>query len=149
MKRQPRVALSPGSGLTSELDLKRLVDIFDRPGIVAVYLFGSWAREKATPLSDVGLAYLGTDREAENRLFDPLYEALQDRLGEGNFDLIPLRHAPIHVPFQVAMEGTLLIIRDAMAVENFTARAIVRYLDFKPYRNAYFAAGGGGGDRQA
>jgi predicted nucleotidyltransferase len=118
-----------------------LAEVFDQPGIVAVYLFGSWAREQATPLSDIDLAYLGTDREAENRLFDPLYEVLQGRLGEGNFDLMPLRHAPLHMQFQVAMEGTLLLSRDPIAVENFTARTIVRYLDFKPYRDAYFAAG--------
>jgi predicted nucleotidyltransferase len=141
MKRQPRVALSPGHGLAADLDLKELVDAFDQPGIAALYLFGSWAREQTTPLSDMDLAYLGADREAENRLFDPLYEALQGLLGEGNFDLIPLRHAPIHVQFQVAIEGILLIIRDPIAVENFTARAIVRYLDFKPYRDAYFTSG--------
>jgi hypothetical protein len=91
-------------------------------------------------LSDIDLGYLGTDYEAEDRLFDPLYEALQNRLGEGNLDLIPLLHAPIHMQFQVAMEGTLLLIRNPIVVENFTARAIVRYLDFKPYRDAYFAA---------
>ncbi|MEE8301399.1 MAG: nucleotidyltransferase domain-containing protein [Candidatus Tectomicrobia bacterium] len=45
--------------------------------LLAVYLFGSWASEETTPLSDVDLAYLGADREAESRLFDPLYEALQ------------------------------------------------------------------------
>ena len=100
--------------------------------LLAVYLFGSWASEETTPLSDVDLAYLGADREAESRLFDPLYEALQGRLGEGNFDLIPLRHAPLHVQFQVAMEGALLLIRDPIAVESFAARAIVRYPDFKP-----------------
>jgi predicted nucleotidyltransferase len=141
MKRQPRVALSPHHRLTAELELKGLIDLFDRPEMVAVYLFGSWAKGKATPLSDIDLGYLGTDHEAEDRLFDPLYEALQNLLGEGNFDLIPLLHAPIHVQFQVAMEGTPLLIRNPIAVENFTARAIVRYLDFKPYRDAYFAAG--------
>lgn len=141
MKRQPTVELSPGHVLTADFDLKGLLDVFDQPGIVALYLFGSWAREATTPLSDIDLAYVGVDWEAENQLFDSLYEALQGRLGEGNFDLIPLRHAPLQMQFQVAMEGTLLLIRDPIAVENFAARAIVRYLDFKPYRDAYFAAG--------
>jgi predicted ATPase len=68
-------------------------------------------------------------------------EALQGVLGEGNFALVPLRQAPLHLQFDVAMEGTLLMNRDPMAVEDFMARAIVRYLDFKPYREAYFAAG--------
>jgi predicted nucleotidyltransferase len=107
-----------------------------------VYLFGSLAQESTTPLSDVDLAYLGTDGETEERLYDSLYEALQRLLGEGNFDLVPLRRAPLHLQFHIAMEGSLLLARDPIAVEDFSARAIMRYLDFKPYRDAYFAAGG-------
>ena len=141
MKRPPRVPLPSRHELTATADLKALDDVFARPGIVAVYLFGSRTAENITPLSDIDLAYLGTDRQTEDTLFDPLYEALQGVLGEGNFDLVPLCQAPLHMQFHVAMEGTLLINRDPMAVENFTARALVRYLDFKPYREAYFAAG--------
>jgi hypothetical protein len=48
----------------------------------------------ATPspheLSDIDLAYLGTDGAAEERVFDDLYEALQRDLGEGAFDLVPI-----------------------------------------------------------
>jgi hypothetical protein len=63
-------------------------------------------------------------------------------VGEGNFDLVPLRRAPLHLQFYVAMEGNLLLVRDPIAAEDFSARAIMRYLDFKPYRDAYFTAGG-------
>ena len=116
--------------------------VFDLPGVVAAYLFGSLARQSISPLSDVDLAYLGTDSATEEWLYDPLYEALQRLLGEGNFDLVPLRRAPLHLQFDVAMEGSLLLARDPVAVEDFSARAIMRYLDFKPYRDSYFAAGG-------
>jgi hypothetical protein len=93
------------------------------------------------PLSDVDLAYLGTDSETEQQLYDPLYEGFQRLLGEGNFDLVPLRPAPLHLQFHIAIEGMPLLVRDPIAAEDFAAGAIVRYLDFKPYRDAYFAAG--------
>ncbi len=114
---------------------------FDRDEVVAAYVFGSVATGNATPLSDVDLAYLGSDAAAEERVFDTLYETLQNLLGEGRFDLVPLRRAPLRIQFQVATEGELLLCRDPAREERFRAQAMVRYLDFKPYRDAYFAGG--------
>jgi predicted nucleotidyltransferase len=113
--------------------------IFDRPGIAAVYLFGSAAEGSSHALSDVDLAYLGVDADSEERAFDSVYEALQGEVGEGAFDLVPLRRAPLHVQFAIATEGTPLLVRDPLANEAFGARAIARYLDFKHHRDHYFA----------
>jgi predicted nucleotidyltransferase len=137
LKEQPIALSNPNT----KTELQQLRGVFDRPGISAVYLFGSSSRGSTHPLSDVDVAYLGTNSETEDQLFDSLYESLQRLLGEGNFDLVPLRRAPLYLQFHVAMEGRLLLARDAIAVEAFSARAIARYLDFKPYREAYFAAG--------
>jgi predicted nucleotidyltransferase len=136
--REPLIALSNSN---TKADLQQLRGVFDHPGISAAYLFGSLSRGSTHPLSDIDVAYLGTDSETEDQLYDSLYESLQHLLGEGNFDLVPLRRTPLHLQFHVAMEGMLLLARDAIAVEAFSARAIMRYLDFKPYRDAYFAAG--------
>src|SRR2546422_330745 len=80
--------------------------------VAGAYLFGSMAEGSPHPLSDVDLAYLGTTGEAEDRVFDPLYEALQRELGEGGFDLVPLRRAPLHLQYAIATAGTLLFARD-------------------------------------
>jgi predicted nucleotidyltransferase len=141
MKRPLREPLIALSNPNTTIDLQQLRMAFDRPGICAAYLFGSSARGHTHPLSDVDVAYLGTDSETEEQLYDTLYESLQRLLGEGNFDLVPLRRTPLHLQFHIAMEGMLLLARDAIAVEAFSARAITRYLDFKPYRDAYFTAG--------
>ena len=113
--------------------------LFDRPEVAAVYWFGSTAAASAHGLSDVDLAYLGTNGEAEDRVFDDLYEALQRELGEGGFDLVPLCRAPLHLQFAIATEGRPLLVRDPIVAESFGARAIARYLDFKPCRDRYFA----------
>jgi hypothetical protein len=147
MRRQARVFLQSHLALGVKPTLESLSAVFDQPGIVAAYLFGSFALGRANPLSDIDLAYLGSDYKTEDSLFDLIYEDLQRRLGEGNFDLIPLRRAPLHLKFQVVTAGTCLINREPLAAEDFAAQAIVRYLDFKPYRDAYFAAGGNCGSR--
>lgn len=112
---------------------------FDRPEVAAAYLFGSVAESASHPLSDVDLAYLGIDSGSEDTIFDELYEALQSELGEGGFDLVPLRRAPLHLQFSITTTGTALLVRDPVEAEGFGARAITRYLDFKRYRDEYFS----------
>jgi predicted nucleotidyltransferase len=121
------------------IDPTVLRELFDRPEVVAAYVFGSVANATPHALSDVDLAYVGTDAEAEDRVFDPLFEALQQRLGDGNFDLVPVRRAPLHLQFEIATRGHRLLVRDPVAAERFEVHAITRYLDFKHYRDEYFA----------
>jgi len=141
VKHESSQNLEDGSRGAGPPDLEEIKAFFDAPGIVAVFLFGSAAGGTGNPLSDIDLAYLGKDYESEDRAFDPLYESLQGRLGEGSFDLVPLRRATLHIRFQVTTEGRLLACKDPAALERFAADTIVQYLDFKPIRDAYFAAG--------
>lgn len=136
MRREPGMNIGPRGPFDPEL----LKVHFDRPEIAVVYLFGSMAGAEPHTLSDVDLAYLGIDAESEERVFDAIYEALQGKLGEGNFDLVPLRRAPLHMQFAIATEGRPLLVRDRIMTEGFGARAITRYLDFKPCRDRYFGS---------
>jgi predicted nucleotidyltransferase len=135
MRRNPS---EPGG----RFDLEALRERFDRPEVAAVYVFGSTVTATPHPLSDVDLAYLGVDGDAEERVFDELYEMLQREVGEGGFDLVPLRRAPLHMQFAVATTGERLLVRDRKLMEAFETRAIVRYLDFKPHRDRYYATPG-------
>ena len=112
--------------------------IFDRPEVAAAYVFGSAASGRAHALSDVDLAYLAVDPDAEDRIFDALFESLQRELSPEGFDLVPLRRAPLHLRFQIVTEGRRFLVRDPARTESFEARAIVEYLDFKPHRERYF-----------
>jgi hypothetical protein len=64
---------------------------------------------------------------------------LQREVGEGTFDLVPLRRAPLHIQFEIATAGRVLFARDPIVLEDFGTRAITRYLDIKYYRDQYFA----------
>jgi len=137
MKRQPLLPLPSGAQLSASSP--EVLGCFDRPEVSAVLLFGSQAAGGAHALSDVDLAYLGTNFAAEDAAFDAILEALQRTLGEGRFDLVPLRRAPLHLRFQILTEGKVLAAKDRGMLEDVTTDTIVRYLDFKPYRDAYFA----------
>ena len=53
MKRPPQDARVQLANRTITPDPWHLQAVFDRPGVVAAYLFGSLARQSTNPLSDV------------------------------------------------------------------------------------------------
>ncbi|MCS7193098.1 MAG: DUF86 domain-containing protein [Armatimonadetes bacterium] len=84
-------------------------------GLVALWLFGSFARGEATPISDVDLAYLPdeslTGKELERFDID-LYITISHTLTTDEFTLVNLRQAPAYFAWQVLSEGKLLFCRD-------------------------------------
>jgi uncharacterized protein YutE (UPF0331/DUF86 family)/predicted nucleotidyltransferase len=99
----------------------RLVELPSRlrecEGLAAVWLFGSFARGEATPVSDVDLAYLasGDPEEVRARLYDVVVEAL----GTDEVTLADVQRLPVPVAWRVLAEGKLLILRDAKSVAEW------------------------------
>lgn len=94
--------------------LENLREVLPRrcPGLQALWLFGSYARGEATPLSDVDLAYLPaqtlTAPEVE-RLDQDLYLSLSRALETDEITLVNLNEAPIPLAFAVLREGKILL----------------------------------------
>jgi uncharacterized protein YutE (UPF0331/DUF86 family)/predicted nucleotidyltransferase len=106
-----------------------------QPWVAVAYLFGSVAQGRAGPLSDVDIGYLpvdARDADSEGRLLDQLVL----RLGREDVDLLDLRHAPFPLRFRAVRDGRVLFCRDELARERFEVEAVLRYLDFKPLRDA-------------
>jgi len=88
-------------------------------GLLALWLFGSQAREEATPISDVDLAYLLDallDGEALERLEDELYRTISQTLHTDEFAFVNIRRAPAYFASRVLTEGRLLLCCDVNAV---------------------------------
>jgi uncharacterized protein YutE (UPF0331/DUF86 family)/predicted nucleotidyltransferase len=95
---------------------ERMVGI---PGVAAVWLFGSFARGEATPISDVDLAYLPDEPlagDALDRFETALYSTIAATLQSDEFSLANLRTAPAYFSGQVLREGRVLLCRDLLAV---------------------------------
>lgn len=105
--------------------------------IVAIYLFGSYAEDKQTPVSDIDLAVL-LDRDfPPGRYFEKKLELLAkitQLLKTDEVDLVILNQAPPVLSYRVLSKGRLLFEKENGKVQrvNFQVRTYDRYFDFKP-----------------
>lgn len=115
------------------LSLKRkLGTLKGNKDVVAVLLFGSWARGNQQPLSDIDVCIIPSKNVALERLLDitPLVEA----------DVSYFYYLPLHVRERVLAEGKPLIINDRQAFAEVKSRTVLQYLDFKPVRGRLIKA---------
>ena len=103
--------------------------------IIAAYLFGSYARGKPTPLSDIDIAILinrQDSNKANNLNFEFEVESeLLRQLPEYSFDVRNLNDAPILIQGKIITEGRLLLVKDQRNLSDFVEYIIPRYLDFR------------------
>ena len=52
--------------------------------------------------------------------------------------MVDLARAPMPVRFRVVRDGSLVLCRNAAAMERFVADTVRQYLDFKPLRDRAF-----------
>mgnify|MGYP000011035284 CR=1 FL=1 len=105
------------------------------PQIIATYLFGSYANDQMTPLSDIDIAVLTGQPENDKKKmldFDFLVEAdLIHHLPEYKFDVRNLNQAPVLIQGKIVTEGKLLFTKDQHKLSDFEEYVILRYLDFR------------------
>lgn len=122
-----KLQLLPGDILDRLKELPERVASLE--GLMALWLFGSFARGEATPISDVDLAYLFNESlagEALDRFETRLYCAIADTLCSDEFTFADMRSAPDYFAQQVLAEGKLLFCRDATPIADL-AEAVYRY----------------------
>lgn len=119
--------------ISTEAMAERLADLGQvEPAVELVVLFGSAAKGRARPRSDVDIAVRG-DGPAD---LDALYLILAPRVGTDRLDLVDLRRAGPLLAFEVARHGRLLFERAPGAFRGFQALASRRYCDTAKLRRA-------------
>lgn len=94
-------------------------------GVVALWLFGSFARGEATALSDVDLAYLidaGQSKESTDHIETELYLTIAHALHSDEFTFVNLQCAPAFFAWHVLSEGRLLCCKDARIVARLAEK---------------------------
>jgi predicted nucleotidyltransferase len=99
------------------------------PELKLAVLFGSTARGKARPKSDVDLGILLDPYSAELRF---RVEADLGRAAGRPVDVILLDDAPPLLRFEIAREGILLFQREDHLWTDFKAKAMVDWWDWAP-----------------
>jgi hypothetical protein len=123
--------------------LKKLAIHFaGREEVVAVYLFGSYARGEADHLSDLDIALLlrpDLPREAMWRLGLRLDVEVCDVLGTDDVDVVVLNTAPLEAQFEVIRTGILLYSNDEGIRTEYEVLMMSAYWDFKKVLDEYDA----------
>ena len=111
--------------------------IAGRREVVLAYLFGSHARGRATPMSDLDFAVLLSEAIARAAYIDYQIALTQDLtrvFGSDEVQVVILNQAPPLLAYAVVVHGRELLCRDAAARVRFRVRATQRYLDTQPLR---------------
>lgn len=116
----------------------------DAVPVVALYLYGSAARGRVTPLSDLDLAALFPSHVSEERRWRELPRlgsAVARRLAHRAtetpaVDVHDLSSLPIAVQGRVLTEGILVLSLDEGRRVRFEDRTRRRYFDFLPFQEA-------------
>jgi predicted nucleotidyltransferase len=108
-----------------------------RPEIVAAYLFGSFARGEAGPLSDLDLAFL-IDHRRERLAGSLTYQAarLSDLirlLDTNDVELVVLPTSSPLLQHRILRDSRLLYCHDHRQRVAFECKALQTYLDLKPF----------------
>jgi predicted nucleotidyltransferase len=109
-----------------------LESIAETPSVIAIFLYGSAARGRRTPLSDIDLCILtGPGLTAEE------WEAIMSHSGPA-LDIAIFRDLPPALRYRVIRDGKILLNRDPAAVHRTRADTLREYLDLQPFidRNA-------------
>lgn len=124
-----------GKPLDFEQIEKEIEKLCKKFGIELFYIFGSYAKGKATPLSDLDVAFLA--RRKINTL--SLLAELEKIFEEEAIEVIDLKRAPLHLIFRVLKEGKCLYAESLEKKIEFETRALCLYYDMENLREEYFA----------
>ena len=114
----------------------RLVELLDpREEVLEAYLFGSHARGRAQPHSDVDVAVYVDNARAVDTGYGyraSLTTDLMAGLGFNEVDVVVLNRVPPLLYHRVLRDGVRLLARDLRATTTREGRAVSRYCDFVP-----------------
>lgn len=105
--------------------------IRENKNVIAVILFGSYAKRRATPISD-------TDVCIVSKKLKEVEKAKIEALGNEKIRIVFFDELPLPIKFRIFKEGKFLYLKDERFVNSLKAETISIFLDFKPILDVYF-----------
>ena len=105
------------------MKIKKIMEQIKRcPEVIAVYLFGSYAKDTRKPISDIDIAVILENSNAE-------IEAEIGSLYSPEIDVVLFHRLPLHIQFEVLKYGRELFCRDEALLLEIKMRVLRDYLD--------------------
>ncbi len=104
-------------------------------GMAVVYLFGSKAIRRASPLSDTDLGIvlrqLRPDQDTRT-LYNTLFKIFSDLYPDSRVDIVFLQRAPLALQFSAIRDGKIIFEDDPVFRADYEHLVVKQYLDFRP-----------------
>jgi len=130
--------------LNNDEDIKRIIHYFKAlDEVSALYVFGSYPKERKTKESDIDIAVLIDESKLKKKDFELLkkkYYAASPSFSMRPVDIVILNTAPPFLKYQVLKTGRVLFDRNRKVRVRFTEKAITEYLDFKYIEDIFLKA---------
>jgi predicted nucleotidyltransferase len=108
-----------------------IAEVQQHPKVVAIFLFGSWARGQQMPISDIDIAVLLDNPDRRD-------EADIGSMYSPTIDLVLFHRLPVRIQFQVLKEGQPLFVRDEEKLIETTFQVMRQYHEMEwMYRRYY------------
>ncbi|UCH80617.1 MAG: nucleotidyltransferase domain-containing protein [Nitrospiraceae bacterium] len=124
-----------------DTDVKKITDFFrSRKEVSALYLFGSSVKGNRTDDSDIDIAVLIDDRRLKSRNYDNLkkeYYRASPTFSLRPVDIVILNTASPYLKHRILKTGEILFDRNRKLRVNFTTKAIIEYIDFRPIEEIF------------
>lgn len=117
--------------------------IAGRSEVEVLYLYGSRASDRISPLSDVDLAVLVSSQLSRDRRFDlrmTLIGLAMEILRTDEVDLQILNELPVQAQYAILKNRKVLFSRDNFRRIDFESAVVSRYLDFKSFLEEQYEA---------
>lgn len=104
-------------------------------GVAMVYLFGSKALRRTTPMSDtdigVVLKHLRAEQDTRTQ-YDSLFRIFSDLYPHSRVDIVLLQRAPLALQFSAIRDGRVIFEEDPVFRADYENLVVKQYLDFRP-----------------
>lgn len=132
---------------------KKQKNIFKKMGIQTIYLFGSYAKGNARPMSDIDIGvvfdkpekYKDDARKPYLKLYDIFTDILPEdylrkrfKMKEHEFDLVFLQFAPIRLQFNAIKDGVVLYEKNKKKKFDYKEYVMKRYCDLEHFYNLHY-----------
>lgn len=122
--------------MNDEIEHKTSEYFYNKEEVIAVYIFGSYARKKERPFSDLDIGILIDDRYKKSAIDQRnTYMVELARILKKDIHPVILNSAGEELMKQIFSKGKCILVNDSRKLSRFKTAMYSRIADFAYYRN--------------